>query len=55
MIGNIPDEQEYDDFMKAILHDTDKELLVEFIEWYAMHYGYLINKENVELFLKDKK
>lgn len=49
------DDKEYDNFMKELLYDTDKELLVEFIEWYAIHYGYLINKDNVDIFLKGKK
>lgn len=31
-----------------------EELLKDFIDWYAINYGYRITKENVKLFLTEK-
>ena len=41
-----------DDWFDIVLMEQDKELLNEFIDWYAIHYGYKITKENVKIFIK---
>lgn len=53
MEDNTPPEDELASFFDAVALDAEKEMLTEFVEWYAIHYGVLIGKDVIDRYIEE--